>query len=139
MLIFRGFLVTIITVVFFSGTAVGQNPEKNGGATSITITEAVVCEDIQNRAPVGSNDVFPQGVTKLYCFTRVVGAMANTTLTHNWYHNGNLKASVQLSIASADYRTWSSKTLASQSSGEWLVEILSEDGKPLQNLLFYIQ
>ena len=133
------FLILTIALMLCAGIALGQKQNKVANGSNISITESKICEDIKDRMPVDGRDVFPKGVLRLYCFTRVVGALKKTTLTHNWYQNGKLKASVKLSVSSADYRTWSSKTMTAESSGEWLVEILSEEGKPLQNLLFYIQ
>ena len=107
--------------------------------TAIRIPEAVVCQDVVNRAPVGAGDIFPREVPRVYCFTHVVGAAPGTQLIHNWYYQGNLKASVKLSVGSSDYRTWSYKTMIPQWSGEWMVEILSADGTPLDNITFSLK
>jgi hypothetical protein len=107
--------------------------------TAIRLAEAVVCQDVVNRAPVGAKDVFPAEVPRVYCFTHVVGAAPGTQLIHNWYYQGNLKASVKLTVGSSDYRTWSYKTMMPQWSGEWMVEILSADGTPLDNITFALK
>jgi hypothetical protein len=102
------------------------------------LAEAVVCQDVIDRAPVGSGDLFAKEVPKVYCFTRVVGA-EGTQLTHNWYYKGSLKASVKLNVRSSNYRTWSSKTMMPEWTGEWMVEILSADGKPLESIIFILK
>jgi hypothetical protein len=106
--------------------------------SDVHLAEAVVCQDVIDRAPVGSGDVFAKEVPKVYCFTRVVGA-EGTQLTHNWYYRGSLKASVKLNVRSSDYRTWSSKTMLPEWTGEWMVEILSADGKPLESIIFFLK
>jgi Protein of unknown function (DUF2914) len=121
--------------------APGESRQAAPGAsqTAIRIPEAVVCQDVVNRAPVGAGDIFPREVPRVYCFTHVVGAAPGTQLIHNWYYQGNLKASVKLSVGSSDYRTWSYKTMIPQWSGEWMVEILSADGTPLDNITFSLK
>ena len=98
-----------------------------------------MCQDVVNRAPVGSGDVFAKEIPKVYCFTHVIGATPGTQLTHNWYYQGTLKASVKLKVGSSDFRTWSSKTMIPQWSGEWMVEILSADGKPMESIIFTLK
>ncbi len=106
---------------------------------AVQLAEAVVCQDVVDRAPVGSGDVFAKEIPKVYCFTRVVGAAEGTQLTHNWYYQGSLKASVKLNVRSSNYRTWSSKTMMPEWAGEWMVEILSADGKPLESIIFFLK
>jgi hypothetical protein len=107
--------------------------------TAIRIPEAVVCQDVVDRAPVGAGDVFAKEIPRVYCFTRVVGAEPGTQLVHNWYYQGNLKASVNLTVGSSDYRTWSYKTMMPQWTGEWKVEILTAGGTPLDNIIFVLK
>jgi hypothetical protein len=107
--------------------------------TVIQIEDAVVCRDVVDRAPVGSGEVMAKESEKVYCFTRVVGAEGETEITHNWYYKGALKSSVVLNVRSPNWRTWSSKTLKPEWIGEWMVEILSEDGTPLESIIFFVQ
>jgi hypothetical protein len=107
--------------------------------SSAHLAEAVVCQDVVNRAPVGSGDVFAKEIPKVYCYTHVVGATPGTQLTHNWYYKGTLKASVKLKVGSLDFRTWSSKTMIPQWAGEWMVEILDADGKPMESIIFSLK
>jgi Protein of unknown function (DUF2914) len=110
-----------------------------GSQTAIRIPEAVVCQDVVNRGPVGVGDVFAKEVPRVYCFTHVVGAAPGTQLIHNWYYQGKLKASVKLTVGSSDFRTWSYKSMIPQWTGEWMVEILLSTGTPLQNIIFVIK
>lgn len=108
-------------------------------AQEITVSQAVVCREIEDRMPVGSGDVIPAGTERVYCFTRIHGAQGETEITHNWYHKGALKASVVLPVRTSEWRTWSSKTLLPEWTGEWMVEVLSKDGTPLESLIFFVQ
>jgi hypothetical protein len=108
-------------------------------AQEITIAQAVVCKEVVDRMPVGSGDVIPAGTERVFCFTRIVGAQNETEITHNWYYKGALKASVVLPVRTSEWRTWSSKTLLPEWTGEWMVEVLSKDGTPLESLIFFVQ
>jgi hypothetical protein len=107
--------------------------------TAVRLPEAVVCQDVVNRAPVGAGDVFAKEIPRVYCFTHLIGADPGTQLVHNWYYQGNLKASVNLDVGSSDYRTWSYKTMSPQWAGEWMVEVLSANGAPLANIVFVLK
>lgn len=107
--------------------------------TGNMIQDAVVCQDVVDRAPVGSGDVFAKETSKVYCFCRVVGVEGESSVTHNWYYKGTLKASVKLPVRSINWRTWSSKSMSPEWTGEWMVEILSADGSPLESIIFFIQ
>ena len=154
-----GFIVLLITLVFGVSSVWSQDATQPAAQetaqpgmsqetaqpstqeatpSDVHLAEAVVCQDVIDRAPVGSGDVFAKEVPKVYCFTRVVGA-EGTQLTHNWYYQGSLKASVKLNVRSSDYRTWSSKTMLPEWTGEWMVEILSADGKPLESIIFFLK
>jgi hypothetical protein len=108
-------------------------------AQEIAVTQAVICREVVDRAPVGIGTVFPEGTERVFCFTQIDGAAGETEITHNWYYQGTLKASVVLPVRSLAWRTWSSKSLNPDWTGEWMVEVLGQDGTPLESLTFSIQ
>ncbi len=120
-----------------SQEAASQEAESQEAA--IQVEDAVVCQQIVDREPIGSGDVFAKESDKIYCFSRVVGAAEDTQITHNWYYQGTLKASVKLNVRSPNWRTWSSKAILPELTGEWMVEILSEDGKPMESIIFFLK
>jgi len=122
-------IALILVPVFFTGAL----------AQAITVSQAVVCQEIVDRMPVGFGDVIPAGTERVYCFTRIDGAQGETEVTHNWYYQGALKASVVLPVRTSEWRTWSSKTLLPEWPGDWMVEVLSKDGTPVESLIFFVQ
>jgi hypothetical protein len=108
-------------------------------AQELTVARAVVCLDVVDRMPVGAADVIPAGTERVFCFTRIDGAQGETQITHNWYYMGSLKASVVLPVRTPAWRTWSSKTLLPEWTGEWMVEVLTSDGTPLESVIFFVQ
>jgi hypothetical protein len=75
----------------------------------------------------------------LYCFTRVVGADEPTTLYHVWYRGEQMTSRVGLPVNSSDWRTWSAKRFQEDLPGEWRVEIQTEDGDILQQIVFQLR
>jgi hypothetical protein len=114
-------------------------PVTHATAQAVTLAQAVVCQEVVDRTPVGSGDVFPAGVERLFCFTRIEGAQGETEITHNWYYQGVLKASVVLPVRASSWRTWSTKALLPEWTGEWMVEVLAKDGTPLESISFSVQ
>ena len=108
-------------------------------AQAVTLTQAVVCQEVMDRTPVETGNLFPAGTERLFCFTRIEGAQAETEITHNWYHQGVLKASVVLPVRGGSWRTWSSKTLLPEWTGAWMVEVLAADGTPLESVVFTVE
>lgn len=127
--VIAGIVLLVYLLIFSSGVM----------AQEINVAEAVVCQDVVDRMPVGAGDVFPTGTARVFCLTRIVGAQGETEITHNWYYKGSLKASVVLPVRNDDWRTWSSKTLLPEWTGEWMVEVLSKDGTPLESIIFFVQ
>jgi hypothetical protein len=121
----------------FAGIAASQESETEAMAASIA--EAVVCREVVDRAPVGAGDVFPSDVERLYCFVRVIGAGAEVEIQHKWYYQGELVATVALPVRSDNWRTYSSKRIGPQMSGEWMVEICSDKGESLQKIVFMVE
>ena len=138
-------ILLIATMIAISAAAWSQDEPLSGDDLSdapedtIRIEDAVVCQDVVDRQPIGAGDVIPKDSGKVYCFTRVVGALKDTTVTHNWYFQGALKSSVQLPVRSPNWRTWSSKDLDPDQAGQWMVEVLAENGSPLESLIFFVQ
>ena len=108
-------------------------------AAEVEVVEAVLAAGVENRQPVGAAAAFPATIGRVYAYTRLVGAAAEGAVTHVWYYAGEVKAQVQLAVRGDDWRTWSSKAILPQWTGEWLVEVQGADGRVLASLPFRIE
>ena len=129
----RVFIVLLMSVCVFS-TAI--EAEASG---SLKIADAVICEDVVDRAPVGANTSFSATIGKLYCFTKVVGAQTPTTVTHVWYFGETERARIELKVGAASWRTKSSKIIHAHETGSWHVDVLDADGNVLRTLRFSME
>ncbi|MFH5833650.1 DUF2914 domain-containing protein [Halalkalibaculum sp. DA3122] len=93
---------------------------------------------VENRNIVDADSVFSNTVERVYCFTQVNGAENSTTITHVWYYEDQEKARVELPVNGSQWRTWSSKFILENWTGQWSVDILDSSGTVLASKTFRI-
>ena len=107
-------------------------------AATVEVRAFAISTDITDRVPSGISESFDPEVGKLYAFTRVVGADSDTRIYHKWYYGSQLMADVPLNVRSNDWRTWSSKKVEPDWTGDWRVVIIAEDGSILGSIKFTV-
>lgn len=107
-------------------------------AASLQVQDVAIGTGVQDRAPTGSSMYFNSSVGRLYAFTRIIGAEGDTRVYHKWYHGDTLVADVPLTVRSGDWRTWSTKNVQPDWTGDWRVVVVSEDGAVLGTVKFAI-
>jgi hypothetical protein len=132
-------VLIMVSMFLFAGSSFGDENATSASTNPLKLEVFNICRDVVDRTPVGIGSVYTVGVGKLYCFTKVIGAQTETKITHNWFRNGKLKASITLPVKSASWRTWSIKEISPKDSGDWMVEVLSETGAPIESILFFIE
>ncbi len=130
-------ILILVTMILIAAPAYAQ--EDPAAAADFMIETAIICRDVVDLEPQGAGDVFSTDLEKVVCFTRVVGAAEDTQILHNWYFDEKLVASVRLHVGSANWRTYSSKTILPEYAGEWKGEILASDGKLLKKIYFILE
>ncbi len=104
-----------------------------------TISRDAVAQSVENREPVGMSETFPASVESLVYFTEVKDIRETMTLTHVWSHKGQVMAEISLKVEPPSWRTWSSKRILPEWTGEWKVEVKSADGTVLASKSFTIK
>jgi hypothetical protein len=102
----------------------------------LKVAQGVITTKVDHRAPVDTVKTYSATAGRLFCFTRITGATEDTTITQVWYRNGKEMARVVLPVRSSDWRTWSSKRILPQWTGNWKVEVLDADGNLLATIPF---
>lgn len=105
---------------------------------ALEVTDAAICQNVENRACVGAKEEFPANIDKLYCFTRINGAAEDTEVTHVWYYGDIERFRISLPVRSNSWRTYSSKKIQAQETGKWRVEVLGPGDKLLKTISFSI-
>jgi len=93
---------------------------------------------VEDRQPVGESDVFPDTVRALYCFNEIRGMGDSTSVSHVWYHGDIRRAEVKLNVRGYRWRTWSTKAIQKDWTGDWRVDVVSAEGKILKSKRFRI-
>ena len=107
-------------------------------AASLQVTDVAIGTGVHSRVPTGISSYFDSSVGKLYAFTRITGAEGDTRVYHKWYHGDVLVADVPLTVRSGDWRTWSTKNVQPDWTGDWRLVIVSEDGSVLGTVKFAV-
>ncbi len=134
-------LLIVVSAVFVMVVFISSNIfcQEHISLPDIYIKDAVICKDLDNREPVEPGDVFQNNLKNLFCFSRIMGAKEDIKIKHNWYFEDKLVASVPLHVGSINWRTFSSKRMLPQYTGEWRVEIISYDGTLLKKISFVLE
>ena len=93
------------------------------------LTDTVVRHEPGKQLPQ-TVELNQSGLSKIYFYTEVLGE-AGRTHVHYWYHNGQLKAKVPITIGSDRWRCYSSKYLTATHAGNWQVQVKDRKGKLL--------
>jgi hypothetical protein len=130
-------LLTAAAILASPSRANAQNPTQAGAAKTAATVEASVGTAIADRALSGAAESFPKGTEKLYCFSRVTGA-ADSEIEHVWYKGDAEQGRVKLKVGGSPWRTFSSKTLGADASGDWRCDVV-QDGTVLQSVKFKVE
>jgi hypothetical protein len=107
-------------------------------AASVQVQDVSIGTGVYDRVPTGVSSYFDSSVGKLYAFTRVIGAEGDTRVYHKWYHEDVLVADVTLTVRSGNWRTWSTKNVQPEWTGDWRLVVVSENGSILETIKFAI-
>ena len=132
----RHSLLALVAGGLLIAPALALPPEGEG--SSLTVPDAAICTEVRDREPVGSGTKFPASVGRLYCFTRVAGAIEPTHVTHVWYHGEREVHSVDLQVGGPSWRTWSYKTIPPGWTGSWRVDVKDANGVIIYSLPFTV-
>ncbi len=106
---------------------------------ALSAGEAVVTTMVSERAPVDRVEVYPAQAGKLYCFTRIEGAVAETSVDHVWLYQGREMARVTLPVRAATWRTYSSKNILPEWKGDWEVQVVDAEGTMIASVPFRVE
>ena len=107
-------------------------------AEELVVEQATISVDIADREPVNPGNSFSASANKLYCFTKIAGAMSATNVTHVWYFGDVERARISLAVGGTPWRTYSSKRLQPHDVGPWRVDILDAIGNTMETVRFDI-
>lgn len=117
-------MVALVLVAVAGGAALAQE-------SGVKVVRGVLATAIENRLPVEAAAPIAANVGQLFYFTEVEGGPA--TIQHVWIWKGQTMATVSLEVKSPKYRTWSSKRIQPEWTGQWRIEARNSDGTVLSS------
>lgn len=105
---------------------------------TLTVEDGTICKDVLDHTAVEPGTSFPAFVEKLYCYTKIVGAIDPTEITHVWFYGDAERARVTLAVNSPLWRTYSSKIIEPHEIGAWNVVVLDQSENVLESFSFTI-
>lgn len=123
-------------VAAFALTAVALAAPVVVSAQEVAV-EAVLATDVVDMEPVGEATEFSANVGRVHCWTRITGA-TGMSIEHVWIHPDGQRTPVTLEVGGSPWRTWSSKEIPPEWTGEWSVEIRDAAGNVLETLSFVV-
>ena len=126
-------IIFIIAVILFSSVLFAQVQAE------ITVEKMNICTTMENRQPVGVDSVFSSDVGQLYCYTLMTTTHDTVTVSHVWFFNDKQMAKVDLTLRAKTCRTWSSKKIMSDWTGDWRVEVQTTSGEVISKKQFRVK
>jgi hypothetical protein len=99
--------------------------------------EVAIGKSIDKNMPVDTASTFPADVGSVVAWTRVTGAEAGAKITHAWIHGADT-SKVELNVGGSPWRTYSRKTIGSDATGDWKVDVMDGSGKVLASKAFKV-
>jgi hypothetical protein len=139
--LYSALLLVLLTALASLSPAVAKEEAPTPSAASFPpakLSRAVMCEDIQNYAPVNPAVVFPITIGKISCLSTFDPVAEKTFVYHDWYCRDKLCKKVKLDLKTPRWSTYSSIQLREEDKGPWHVIITDPDGKIYRILRFSI-
>ncbi|WP_217875461.1 DUF2914 domain-containing protein [Pseudoalteromonas shioyasakiensis] len=104
------------------------------------VSRAVLTTDVVDREPVNvlKNDVKLAQISNSLSFFSELRNMQGQTVRHQWYYQDQQLASIELTVSSPRFRTYSTKNIMPEQLGDWRVEVIDADGNLLAQKEFRI-
>ena len=134
---FSVFLIMLVIAGAPGWSQEGQ-PSENSASVRPSLTEAVMCEDIQKYAPVNRAAIFGTGIGQVVCFTAFENIPSKMFIYHSWFRRDVLITSKRLTLNPPEWASFSKILLRQADIGPWRVEVHDQDGHIMKILRFSI-
>ncbi|MBE9552815.1 MAG: DUF2914 domain-containing protein [Proteobacteria bacterium] len=112
------FVLALTFVVMAPLSAISAEP---------TVSRAQFTTAVLDREPTDDLSAISLDAERVFFFTEL-HHMDGTTVTHRWSLNGAVMAEVSFNVRASRWRVHSSKTLLPEWRGDWVVDVVDENG-----------
>ncbi len=104
--------------------------------SALVVQDLILSRGIYEREPADIATSFEPSDERAYAFARISNEGPLTSVSFVWHYGSNLHAAVDLNVGTSQgWRTWSSAKLK---SGDWRVELVTEEGEVLAERAFTV-
>lgn len=102
----------------------------------LVVQDLILSRGIYEREPADIAKSFEPSDERAYAFARISNEGPLTSVSFVWHYGSNIHAKVDLNVGTSQgWRTWSSAKLK---SGDWRVELVTEEGEVLAERAFTV-
>lgn len=102
------------------------------------LTQAFMCEKVENNTPVYQASVFSVSRGQVCCFTSFDPVPQPALIYHKWYHRDELSTQIRLRLYPPLWSTYSQIQLRETDKGPWRVEVTDQNGRIFDVIRFSI-
>jgi len=128
----------VLLICLLSNARAAENDVPRGNIDGLHLSEAVICESLDNFKPLNPSAVFSVQMGSVMCFTAFDRVPKETSIFHDWIRQDKLIFRKKLVLKTPSWSSVSSIQLREADKGPWRVEIRDIDGNLLRTLRFSI-
>lgn len=121
------------TILFAIAFGVGSS------AMAGEVSRAMFTTSVQDREPVIAVDSISSSAFSSISFFTELNDLEGHNVTHQWSYDGKVMFEKSFEVNGARWRVWTSKTLLSEWTGTWTVNVLDDDRSVLASNTFEYQ
>jgi len=126
-------LLSLLAVMLIAANIFAQD------TPSIAVQEMKFCTAVEDRQPAGVDTSFAATVERVYCYT-VISSADSAVVSQMWFHGDKEMAKIDLNVRpSKTWRTWSSKRIVAEWTGDWRVDVVTASGAILRSEKFTVK
>jgi len=129
---------SVLLICLLSNAWAVDNDAPRGNTDGLQLSEAVICESLDNFKPLNPSAVFSVRIGSVMCFTAFDRVPRETSIFHDWIRQDKLIFRKKLVLKTPSWSSVSSIQLREADKGPWRVEIRDIDGNLLRTLRFSI-
>jgi hypothetical protein len=115
-----------------------QAAEATDTAAKAKLSNATMCERVDNLTPVRAGLVFSVSAGQVACYTSFDPVPQPSLIYHRWFHRDELSTQTRLRIYPPKWATYSVIQLRETDKGPWRVEVTDQNGRVFNVLRFSI-
>ncbi len=125
-------LVLMTAFLFLISPSVSSKPSKE----KMVLSEAVMCDAIENFKPINPAVVFSISQGEVFCFSNFDPVYEKSYIFHKWFKKDKLIFTMRLTLSPPKWSSFSRIQLRAADKGPWRVEIRTANNRLLQTLRF---